>query len=116
MDAVCFDCRFFSPEGIQRVDDLTEQDWDECLDGECRKSPPSVGRFRGEEQYYQYDFGQWPHVQAAEWCGEFEPCRRAMGRDAEPARPFRGLRLIDHDSADNTDVQPVSAVSQSQEA
>lgn len=52
--------------------------------GDCRRDPPQVGRFRGEDPVYEYDFGQWPMVLAIGWCGRFEPCQRARA-DAQAA-------------------------------
>lgn len=86
MEARCFDCRFFCREGIDKADELTAEDWDECLEGDCRRSPPVVGRFRGEDEYLRYDYGQWPLVQAVNWCGAFEPCQRAIRDSAATSR------------------------------
>jgi len=80
MDALCFNCRFFAPDCYRLADELTEDEWDAGLEGECRRDPPQVGRFRGEDEHLQYDYGQWPLVLAVNWCGAFEPCRRAIGK------------------------------------
>jgi len=56
----CYDCRFFVVH-------------DENAPGHCRRNPPTVGRFRGEDEDPKYDYGQWPNVSSFDWCGAFEP-------------------------------------------
>ncbi len=73
---VCFSCRYFRPEGLDYADELTEDDWDACMDGECRRNPPQVGDFIkagtiDEERWY----GNFPRVMACDWCGAYEPCQ-----------------------------------------
>jgi hypothetical protein len=74
----CFDCRFFcSLDGV-RADDLPGANDDGgCMQGECRRDTPVVGRFCGEDEAFEYDYGQWPLVLICDWCGRFEPCDRA---------------------------------------
>ena len=81
-DPCCFDCRFFVPDH-RTGNDLTEDDWDECLPGECRRLPPALGDLV-EDRYGDKDrcFGQWPKVIASDWCGE---CQQGNARQtAEP--------------------------------
>ena len=70
----CFDCRFFSAydEGIRSAD-LNPEDRNDFLHGHCRRNPPAVGRFRREDVYLEYDYGQWPIVTGYDWCGALEP-------------------------------------------
>jgi hypothetical protein len=39
----CFDCRLFIPEGRSQ-NDLADDQWDECLEGECRAGLPVLGQ------------------------------------------------------------------------
>lgn len=80
----CFDCRFFATldEDIP-ADDLTPAQQDECLQGRCRRNPPTIGHFRGEDEDMEYDYGQWPLVLSGDWCGAFEPCQRAIQSEAQ---------------------------------
>ncbi|NUQ10807.1 MAG: hypothetical protein HUU26_00550 [Gemmatimonadaceae bacterium] len=94
------------------VDDLTEQDWDEGLEGECRRNPPCVGRFRGEDEHLQYDYGQWPLVQAVNWCGAFEPCRRALSLNDGLTRTLGPDRVVDSKVADDPNPSPRPAADQ----
>ncbi len=70
----CFDCQFFTT-----LDDdtpaacLEPSDRQKCLQGLCRRNPPAVGRFRGEDESLPYDYGQWPLVLSCDWCGAFKP-------------------------------------------
>ncbi len=112
MDARCFDCRFFSPGGYKTADELREEEWDECLEGECRRNPPRVGRFRGEDEHLQYDYGQWPLVQAANWCGAFEPCQRVLGTSAAQTRHADPHRAGRCDVANEPNPQSRPAVGQ----
>lgn len=83
---LCLDCRFFATlDDETRAADLSIADRDNCLQGLCRRNPPTVGRFRGEEESLEYDYGQWPLVMSGDWCGAFEPCRRALC-DSAPRR------------------------------
>jgi len=67
----CFDCRFFVPEG-ERFNDLTEDQWDECLEGECRAGLPRLGQMLTDRHGDLFrDFGEWPKVMASDWCGKF---------------------------------------------
>lgn len=70
----CSDCRFFCTRDDEiHSDDLTDRG--RCLQGRCRRNTPTVGHFRGEDEYLEYDYGQWPLVLSCDWCGAFEPCR-----------------------------------------
>ncbi len=93
----CFDCRFFCPEktGCLSAGDLKESDWDESLTGECRRHAPQVGRFRGEQEPLQYDYGQWPLVLACNWCGEFQPCDRARATASQKKRTISNYTLVE---------------------
>jgi len=68
---LCFDCKFFH---VVSGKELTEDDWREDLDGECRRHTPALGeiitRQDGDEERW---YGEWPRVMAGNWCGEFEP-------------------------------------------
>lgn len=79
--ACCFDCRFFAPDH-RTCNDLTEDEWDECLPGECRRRCPALGPMvtdrYGDEQRH---FGEWPKVLASDWCGEFQ--KRCVVQAAE---------------------------------
>jgi hypothetical protein len=69
----CFDCRFFVPEGTW-LNDLTEGQWDECIEGECRAALPVLGQLLTDRHGDPFrDFGDWPKVLASDWCGQFEP-------------------------------------------
>jgi len=69
----CLDCRFFSTDDGVRSADLAPVKHDECLQGHCRRNPPTVGHFRGENLSLEYDYGQWPIVLSTDWCGAFQP-------------------------------------------
>lgn len=88
MNPCCFDCKYFCPEaGKASVDDLAEKDWNEAMPGECRRHAPRVGQYLGEDHpFNSYDYGQWPMVQASNWCGEFVLCERAQQDQAKEAR------------------------------
>jgi len=67
----CFDCRFFVPEGKWR-NDLTSDQWDDCMEGECRAGLPALGQLLTDLQGETFrHFGKWPKVMASEWCGAF---------------------------------------------
>ena len=75
----CFDCRFFVPDD-RLHNDLTEDDWDEILEGECRAGLPALGPVvtdRHGDEYRHY--GEWPRVLASFWCGQFQPKPPAFG-------------------------------------
>jgi hypothetical protein len=83
----CYDCRFFSTldDGVG-ANSLMQADPDKCLQGHCRRNPPAVGHFRGEDEDLDYDYGQWPLVLSCDWCGAFEACQRGLEHDATPTR------------------------------
>lgn len=69
----CFDCRFFVPEG-KRINDLTDEQWDECLEGQCRVCPPTLGPLFTDSQGHSVrGFGVWPRVKATDCCCKLEP-------------------------------------------
>ena len=72
MDAPsCFQCRYFAPEG-RLHNDLTENQWDECLEGECRAGLPALGQLLTDRHGDEFrHFGEWPKVMAGDWCGHF---------------------------------------------
>ena len=72
----CCYCIFFVTLDGDHAASLRPADQAECLQGHCRRNPPSVGRFRGEDEDLEYDYGQWPLVLSSDWCGAFEPCRQ----------------------------------------
>ena len=73
----CFDCRFFVPEGSFH-NELTEDKWDDCLEGQCRAALPVLGRMvKDRHDDLCRDFAEWPKVMASDWCVTFEP----VGRD-----------------------------------
>ena len=66
----CKDCRFYA----QRIDYPTN--------GYCRKLPPVLSN--------KFNFGAWPIVNAADWCGEFR------GKDdAEESTSERWRKLVE---------------------
>ncbi len=68
----CFDCRFFVPEKSFH-NNLTEEQWDDCLEGQCRAGLPVLGRRLKDRHGDPFrDFGEWPKVMASDWCGKFE--------------------------------------------
>ena len=69
----CFDCWFFIPEG-RRFNDLTEDQWDDCMEGECHAGVPKLGQMLTDRHGDPFrDFGEWPKVMASDWCGKLEP-------------------------------------------
>lgn len=90
----CFDCRFFAPHGAQH-NDLTENQWDECLEGECHRNCPDLGNTlvdrHGDEGRA---FGEWPKVLAADWCGRFRARQVDMGN-----RTVQAFRLTEQGAA-----------------
>ena len=97
----CFDCRFFTTlDDDTRAADLMPSERERCPQGHCRRNPPAVGRFRGEDEDLEYDYGQWPLVLTCDWCGAFEPCERAMDARAEQTRHMDPRRVVRHEMAD----------------
>lgn len=79
----CFGCQFFVREESTH-NDLTEEQWDSCLEGQCRAGLPVLGRMLKDRHGDPFrDFGEWPKVMASDWCGKFE---RRIGRGL-PIRP-----------------------------
>jgi len=77
MEPLCFYCFYFTPASIDR-NSLTEEKWDDCMEGECRRHVPHLGQLltdRHGEEFRHY--GEWPRVLAGDWCGEFRPRRQA---------------------------------------
>lgn len=69
-EPLCFDCRFFVPEGSFH-NELTEDQWDECLEGECHVAPPVLGQMLKDRHGDPFrDFGEWPKVMASDWCAK----------------------------------------------
>ena len=84
----CFDCRFLVPDD-RLHNDLTQDDWDDILEGECRASLPALGPVvtdRHGDEYRHY--GEWPRVLASFWCGHFQPRPPVFGE-----RTVRTIRL-----------------------
>lgn len=74
---ICFDCEHFSPtEGcLPRSEELTEADWREDLEGDCRRHPPVVGDLVTDRNgHEEHTWAEFPKVMACWWCGEFTPC------------------------------------------
>ena len=67
---LCFDCVFFAPEG-KRINDLTEDQWDEGITGECRRHCPVA--LEPDEDGRIVNYAYWPIVLASDWCGELKP-------------------------------------------
>ncbi len=89
IDPLCFDCVHFTPGGTRR-NDLTEEQWDECLEGECHRHTPHLGPvFKDRDGDTYRHFGQWPRVMAGDWCGEFESRYKAT-RDSGARTPHVG--------------------------
>ena len=90
---LCFDCRFFVPEG-RLHNDLTEDQWDDCLEGTCRAEPPSLGELLADRHGERFrHYGEWPKVMASDWCGRFAAARPTD--DAPRSRTVAVLRLTE---------------------
>ncbi len=90
----CFDCRFFVPDG-RLHNDLTEEQWDEALEGECRAGLPALGPLVSDRHGDEYrHYGEWPRVLASFWCGQFQPKLPAVGE-----RTVRTIRLAEQTEA-----------------
>ena len=106
MQRLCFDCEFFCPEaGVCRSsDDLTDGDWDECLEGECRRRPPVVGDLvqdsRDPSDSWRA-YGEFPRVLAADWCGKFKPCARVIHVGQNGSRSVTYLKLASPETLEN---------------
>ncbi|GEM_PF-2144725 len=103
----CFDCKHFCPDRTGASSEtLTEKDWDEVMRGECRRYPPHVGKYLGEDVLANgYDYGQWPLVLASDWCSAFQPCERALAADAKRTaaalpRAYRSSPKLRHGKAE----------------
>jgi len=71
MEPLCFDCVHFAPGGTRR-NELTEDQWDECLEGECHRRTPHLGPELIDNHGDTFrHLGEWPKVMAGDWCGEF---------------------------------------------
>jgi len=71
----CSSCRYYRPElELAPIAD----------EGRCHRHPPQIG-LRG---------GQWPEVDASEWCGEW--CSRSSG-PTTPKPEFPQPRIIHED-------------------
>lgn len=69
----CFDCRFFVPEGRSQ-NDLAEDQWDDCMEGECHAGLPVLGQSLTDRHGDEFrGFSEWPKVLASDWCGHFTP-------------------------------------------
>lgn len=68
----CFNCRFFVPESSAH-NDLTQAQWDDGLEGECRRHTPTLGIMLTDRHGDEFrHYGEWPKVMAGDWCGCFE--------------------------------------------
>ena len=77
----CFYCRFFAPDDAGHGKAAPGQ-WDECMEGECRRDTPRLGDLLVDRCGDAFrHFGQWPKVMAGDWCGRFEP-RQDATRDS----------------------------------
>ena len=97
MNACCFDCRFFDPYGVLNADDITPAEGDSgTCEGECHRNPPVVGGWikRGDGGFR--DYGQFPKVFGADWCGAFEPARRSE-QALETCRSYPLLAILKDD-------------------
>lgn len=92
----CFDCRFFTTldEGAHAAD-LTPSEREKCLQGHCRRNPPTVGRFRGEDEDLEYDYAQWPLVLSCDWCGAFAPYRVTLHTSDAQTAHVGPRRVVD---------------------
>lgn len=69
----CFNCRLFAP-GAGGHNELTEDEVDHCLEGECRRHPPCLGVTLIDRHGDEFrHFGEWPKVLGGDWCGLHEP-------------------------------------------
>ena len=89
----CLDCGFFCTLNGDHADDLTQADLKRCDQGECWRNTPAVGRFRGEDESLEYDYGQWPVVLGCDWCGRFEPCANARHGAAQTRHVCAGSTI-----------------------
>ena len=90
----CFDCRFFVPTDMRHNDPAPDQ-WDECVEGECRHDTPRLGEMLVDRHGDAFrHFGQWPKVMACDWCGAFEPGQRATRDIAAQTRHVRARSNI----------------------
>lgn len=97
----CFDCQFFTTlHDDTPAADLMPSDRERCLQGLCRRNPPAVGRFRGEDESLPYDYGQWPLVLSCDWCGSFRPWRIVPRATQTP--PVGPQGVTDHEMANRT--------------
>ena len=75
-EPLCFDCEHFAPGGTGR-NDLREDQWDDGLEGECHRHPPTLGVELTDRHGDRFrHFGEWPKVCAGDWCSAFQPRRR----------------------------------------
>lgn len=103
----CFDCQFFTTlDDDTPAADLMPPDRERCLQGLCRRNPPAVGRFRGEDESLPYDYGQWPLVLSCDWCGSFRPWRIVPRTTTTP--PVGPQGVTDDDVANHTERRATS--------
>ncbi len=70
-EPACFDCVYFVPFSSWH-NHLTEEQWNEGLEGECRRHVPHLGEELTDRHGDTFrHFGEWPKVMACNWCGEF---------------------------------------------
>jgi hypothetical protein len=93
-DSCCFDCVFFAPGGSQH-NNLTEDQLDDCLEGECHRNCPTLGDMSTDRHGDEFRcFGEWPKVLAGDWCGRFRARQVDTGN-----RTVRMLRLTEKGAA-----------------
>ena len=81
----CIDCKYFaSNEDGTCASLLMPSEREDLMQGQCRRRPPTVGRFRGENKDLVYDYGQWPLVLSCDWCGKLKPWRKKLRKTSAP--------------------------------
>jgi hypothetical protein len=70
--STCWDCRFFDPPSGNDRDQPPE---DDCLNGECRRHPPTIDHARRD---VAVNYAMFPIVIACDWCGDFQPRRPTL--------------------------------------
>ena len=81
MQRCCFNCEFFRLEG--EADETTVSG---SAEGECRFKPPVIVDLTDPRA-----FGDFPHVYASDWCGQFRKRKSAEEIALDEAKQQMGL-------------------------